>query len=200
MPISANQYPIVQKKISEEPLKVLTTLRKATTTHHNKALTHRDLHPEKCPLSRLSLGLCPTHNNQHIRQNQIMRKQKQNNLEHWKYSTKKQSKLACFLSLNRDYTVAEYLTTVIDPKRRKSLTRHRLSEHSLATEKGRHRQPWLPGDDTQNQLETELHFVTSCQSHEDIRDTHYPRITKACTDFKDTPDAHKLPYLLGETV
>ena len=96
--------------------------------------------PRKVSLSQLVLGLCPTHNNQHIRQNQMIRKLKENYLAHWKESTKKLSKLSCFLSLNRGYTVAEYLTTVTDPKRRKFLTRYRLSEHSLAMEKGRHRQ------------------------------------------------------------
>ena len=37
-------------------------------------------------------------------------------------------------------TVAEYLTTVTDPKLRKALTMYRLSEHSLAIEKGCRRQ------------------------------------------------------------
>ena len=51
--------------------------------------------------------------------------------------TIKQSKLECYLALNREYTVAEYLTTVTDPGLRKSLTMYRLSEQSLAIEKGR---------------------------------------------------------------
>ena len=54
-----------------------------------------------------------------------------------------------------------------DPKLRKSLTRYRLSEHSLAIEKGRHRQTWLSREDrlcfhcTHNQVEIELLFLTS---------------------------------------
>jgi hypothetical protein len=40
-----------------------------------------------------------------------MRKQKDNYLTHWKELTKKQSKLECYLALNREFTVAEYLTT-----------------------------------------------------------------------------------------
>jgi hypothetical protein len=47
------------------------------------------------------------------------------------------------LSLNREYTVAEYLTTATDPKWRKSLTMYRLNEHCLAIEKGRRKQTWL---------------------------------------------------------
>ena len=60
---------------------------------------------------------------------------------------KKLSKLECYLALNREYTVAEYLTTVTDPNVRKALTKNRLSEHSLAIEKGRRRQTWLSRED-----------------------------------------------------
>ena len=94
---------------------------------------------EKSPLSKLVLGLSSqtqtdpteTQDRNTIRPNQIMRKQKDN------YMT--QRKLECYLALNREYTVAEYLTTVADPKLRKASTMYRLSEHGLATEKGRHR-------------------------------------------------------------
>ena len=79
---------------------------------------------EKNPISQLILGLCsqtqtdltePQDSNT-IRPNKIMRKQKDHYLTHWKEPTKKLSKLECYLALNREYTVAEYLTTVIDPK------------------------------------------------------------------------------------
>ena len=36
----------------------------------------------------------------------------------------------------REYTVAEYLTTVTDPNLRKGLTMYRLSEHNFAIEEG----------------------------------------------------------------
>ena len=85
---------------------------------------------EKSPLSKLVLGLCsqtqtyPTEPqiSNTIRPNQIMRKQKDNYLTHWKELTQKQSKLECYLALNREYTLAEYLTTVTDPNLRKALT------------------------------------------------------------------------------
>ena len=90
--------------------------------------------------------------------------QEDKNNIHWKELTKKLSKLECFLALIRVYTVAEYLTTVTDPNLRKALSMYRLSEHSLAIEKGRHRQTWLSREDRlcahcpQNDVETELHF------------------------------------------
>ena len=70
--------------------------------------------------------------------NQIITKQ--SHLAYWKETTKNQSKMECYLSLKREYKLAEYLNTVNDLKLRKALTRYRLSDHSLAIEKGRHRQ------------------------------------------------------------
>ena len=52
---------------------------------------------------------------------------------------------------------------------------YRLSEHSLAIEKGRRRQTWLSREDrlcahwTQNEVETELHFLTSCPMYDHVR-------------------------------
>jgi hypothetical protein len=53
------------------------------------------------------------------------------------------------VQINREYTVAEYLTTVTDPDVRKALTMYRLSEfvNSLAIEKGRRREAWLSRED-----------------------------------------------------
>jgi hypothetical protein len=120
----------------------------------------------------LVLGLCsqtqtdPTEpqDSNTIRPNQIMRKQKDNYLTHWKEFAKKLSKLECYLALNREYTVT-------DPKLRKSLTMYRLSEHSLAIEKGHCRQTWLSSENRlcahcpQKEVETVLHVLTSCQMY-----------------------------------
>jgi hypothetical protein len=114
-------------------------------TFHNKAITYRKMNLEKSPLSKLVLGLCsqtetdPTElqdrNSNTIRPNQIMRKPKDDYLTRWKEFTKKQSKLESYLGLNREYTVAEYLTM------------YRLSEHSLVVEKDYQRQTWLSRED-----------------------------------------------------
>ena len=108
------------------------------------------------------------------------------------------SKLECFLALNREYTVAEYLTTVTDLNFRKALTMYRLSEHSLAIEKGCCREDRLCAHCPQNEVETELHFLTSCQMYDHIRDTYFPQITPIHKEFENKPDFDKLPYLLGE--
>ena len=51
------------------------------------------------------------------------------------------------MNLKRQYTMAEYLITVSEPKIRKILTKYRLGELSLAIEPGRHRQTWLPREE-----------------------------------------------------
>jgi len=78
------------------------------------------------------------------RPNQIIKKQKEKYIEYWKETTKTQSKLQCYLTLKREFTLANYPSTIQCPKLRKMFTTHRMSEHSLATEKGWHRQSWLP--------------------------------------------------------
>ena len=108
---------------------------------------------------------------------------------------KKLSKLECYLGLNREYTVAEYLTTVTDPKLFTFLTTYmyRLGEHSLAIEKRRCRQTWLSRDDRlcahsqQNEVETELHFLTSCQMYDHI-ETHISlRLQRPTRNWKTNP-------------
>ena len=77
-------------------------------TFHHKALTYSDINLEKSPLGQLVLDLCshtdPTEpqDSNTIRPKQIMRKQKDNYLTHWRESTKKPSKLECYLALNKE--------------------------------------------------------------------------------------------------
>ena len=103
---------------------------------------------------------------------------------------------------NREYTVAYYLTTVTDPKLRKYFTMYRISEHSLAIEKGCRRQTWhsreyrLCAHCTQNEVETELHFLTSCQMYDHIRDTYFPQITQTHQEFENKSNFDKLPWTL----
>ena len=120
-----------------------------------RALQCQELSKENSPLIQLVLGLrsqtCSTNtlkpqdqNIQSIRINQITTQSKQNYIVYWETQAQTQSKMQCYLALNRQYTVAKYLTMVTDQNLRKTLTKYRLSEHSLAIEKGRHRKTWLP--------------------------------------------------------
>ena len=175
-------------------------------TLHHKALTYRELKPENNALGRLVLELTSQTDNKNIaRPNQIIKTQKEKYLKHWTVATEKQSKLECYLALNRKYELAGYLSKVSDPKLRKVLSMYRLSEHSLSIETGRHRQTWLPKEErlcphcTEKQLETELHFLTFCPNYKNIRDTFYPLFTTHQKDFLQLSNMDKLPLLLGES-
>ena len=108
------------------------------------------------------------------------------------------------MAIKRECTVAEYLTTVTDPNLSKALTMYRLSERSLAIEKGRRRQTWLSREDRlcahcpQNEVETDLHFLTSFPMYDYIRDTYFPQITPNHKEFENKSNFDKFPYLLCE--
>ena len=108
------------------------------------------------------------------------------------------------MALNRQYTVADYLSTVTDKNLRKTLTMYRLSDHSLAIEKGRHRQTWLPREERlcchcdDGAVETELHFLTQCKKYTSIREEFFPKIEIFCPEFQRMTEREKLPLLLGE--
>jgi hypothetical protein len=81
---------------------------------------------------------------------------------------------------------------------------YRLSEHSLAIEKSHRRRKWLSREDRlcahcpQNEVETELHFLTSCQMYVHIIGTYFSQITQIHKEFENKPNFDKLTYLLGE--
>ncbi len=67
---------------------------------------------------------------------------------------------------NRDYTTAEYLSTVKDCKLKRQMTRYRLSNHTLTIETDRYRENWLPKESricphcTHGKVETEQHSLS----------------------------------------
>ena len=193
------RYPLIIK-VKKRALKFYNHLKESNTdTFHNIALNHI----ENLQGTSLSQTQAQPDGNP-IRLNQITRKEKESYLTHWRETTQNQSKMECYLALNREYRLAEYLSTVKDPKLRKALTRYRLSDHSLAIEKGRHRRTPLPREDrlcthcTENVVETELHFLTTCPLYQDIRDTYFPQFTQTQSEFVNMTNDEKLPFLLGE--
>ncbi|MGH0192630.1 UNVERIFIED_CONTAM: hypothetical protein FKN15_020198 [Acipenser sinensis] len=184
-----------------------------------EAMKTQELSPEKSPLNQLALKLTalnPTNNtktNQFqvstayqppIRVNQIIKLTKNCYLKHWDTETKSQNKLDCYQALKRDYTLAEYRSTVRDTKQRQILTKYRLSDHSLAIEKGRHRQTWLPKEERlcghceTGEVETEMHFLTHCEKYKNTRDIFFPKFCDLVPEFPKMCDTQKLSILLGE--
>ena len=120
------RYPLIIK-VKKRALKFYNHLKESNPdTLHNIALKHSD-NLQGCPLSQLAQGLCAQTQAQPpdrkpIGPNQIIRKEKESYLTYWKETTQNQSKMECYLALKREYTLAEYLSTVNDPTLRKVLT------------------------------------------------------------------------------
>ncbi len=211
------QYPLIMR-IEKRAIKFWKHLKMSDpNSYHFKALKNHEVNPERSPLIQMVLKLQTqtntTNNIQHqdtetpihkIQPNQIIKAQQEKYLTYWKETTEKLSKLECYLALNRDYTTADYLSTVKDRKLRRQMTRYRLSNHTLGIETGRYRQHWLPKESricpycTHGEVETEQHFLTSCPNYQHIRDTFYPKFETLCPDFKLLNKKTQIQYLLGE--
>ena len=213
------QYPLILK-IQKRALNFWNHIKTSDPLSFSyKALCCQELNPQRSPLCLLVLRLgepSPTQvitqrrpqpqnsRSQIIRPNQIIMKEKEKYRDHWAKLTKSQNKLETYVSLNRQYTVANYLTTVSDKKMRKTLTKYRLSEHNLAVEVGRHRQTWLPREErlcsfcNQGTVETELHFLIYCNHNQSLRDYYFDKITQIFPEFHHLNDLDRLSVLLGE--
>ena len=116
-------------------------------------------------------------------------KEKEKYRDHRTKLTKSQNKVETYVALNRQNTVATYLTTLFDTKLRRTLTKYRLREHNLAVEVGRHRKTWLPRDERlcsycdQGTVETELHFITHCNQYQSLRDQYFAKIINIFQEF-----------------
>ncbi len=204
------QYPLLLN-IQKRALKFWKHLKTSDpSTYHYKALKHQELNLTKSPLLQLVLRLTEisqpqdSHTLSTIRPTQIINTERNKYVTHWTNTIKNQHKLECYSTLNREYTMANYLSTVTDVKLRKTLMMYRLSEHSLAVETGRRRQIWFSREEricshcSLGEIETELHFLTECPKYQNIRDHFYPNINHIFPQFNICSPTEKLCFILGE--
>lgn len=182
-----------------------------------EALNTQELNPTKSPLCQLVLKLTNplTTTNTHQAQTSTasepricvktaIKQEKENYLEHWKNQTTSQSRMNFYLTLNREYKLAEYLLSVRDAKQRQILTKYRLSDHTLAVETGRHRKTWLPKEDRicgncqTGEVETEVHFLLQCTIYENIRQSFFNDFEACHPGFGTLETGRKLSILSGE--
>ncbi len=83
-----------------------------------KALQYQEMSKESKPFLQLIQSFSPDASltstdalNHNIRTNQITAQIKQSYITHWQTQTQQQSKMQCYLSLKREYSMAEYLFT-----------------------------------------------------------------------------------------
>ncbi len=121
-----------------------------------------------------------------------------------KKQTKDQSRLQCYLKLNREYSLADYLVSVRNITDRHLLTKYRLSDHQLAIERGRHKKTWLPKEERicnkcrSGSVETEEHFLLHCDNYTSLRDALYGQIQQIIPEFQSLQEHEKLKILLAE--
>uniref|UniRef100_A0A4W5RDT1 ribonuclease H n=1 Tax=Hucho hucho TaxID=62062 RepID=A0A4W5RDT1_9TELE len=203
------RFPVVMK-IQKRSLKFWRHLNSSLNSSLQfKALQTQELSPETSPLSQLVLDLTnqadtSTASKERIPINKIMNQSKDSYLQHWKNETKSQSRLNCYLTLNREYELADYLYSVRDTKQRQILTKYRLSDHRLAIETGRHKKTWLPKEErvcghcTTGEVETEMHFLLYCDKYSSPRDTLFTEMTTFIPNFNSLNPEEKLKILMGE--
>ncbi|KAI4904413.1 hypothetical protein NFI96_007497 [Prochilodus magdalenae] len=181
---------------------------------HFKALQVQKLNPEKSPLCQLVSELtcqlpsdrlgAQTRSAKHIQIRRVITQTQKSYLEHWDSKTRQQHKLSCYRTLRQGYTLAPYLLSVRDSQQRHVLTKYRLSDHSLAIERGRHRHTWLPREERvcghcgSGEVETETHFLLHCQRYMHIRDRYLKKFNIETPGFSELPETEKLRVLLGE--
>ena len=84
---------------------------------------------------------------------------------------------------------------------------YRLSDHNLEIEKGRHKKHWRPREEricnqcSSGQIETEQHFLSSCNRYKDLRENYLNSVKTYIPSFEEkmikTEDL--LRVCLGET-
>jgi len=119
------QFPLLIR-IQKRAIKFYQHLKASEpSSYHYKALQCQEESKERSPLSqlvhRLSSNSTGHRDRPHtIRPHQIITKEKDNYINYWTSATKTQSKLQCYLALNRQYSMADYLSSVSDPRLRKT--------------------------------------------------------------------------------
>ncbi len=111
-----------------------------------------------------------------------------------------QSRLQCYLKLNREYSLADYLVSVRNITHRHLLTKYRLSDHQLAIERGRHKKTWFPKEERicnecrSGSVETEEHFLLHCDKYTSLRDALYSQIQQIIPEFQSLQEHEKICF------
>ncbi|CAB3992816.1 Hypothetical predicted protein [Paramuricea clavata] len=103
----------------------------------------------------------------------ITKRLKENYLTFWKHKLENSSKLTFYSTIKIDYEVEKYLSIIKDSNKRKTLTRFRLSNHSLQIETGRYhniaREERLCNLCHSGEVENESHLLLTCEAYGDTR-------------------------------
>jgi len=115
----------------------------------------------------------------------ILQRQRDQYVQVWKDTLSSQPKLYCYKMFKNAFSYESYLDCINNDKRCKTLTRFRLSSHSLSIETGRYngitRNERKCVVCTQNVCEPEYHFLLSCPLYKELRNKY--NITSSWPNF-----------------
>ncbi len=120
----------------------------------------------------------------------------------WLEKINSESKMRTYRNLKTNFGIEDYLVNTKDYKQRKSLTKLRISAHTLAIERGRYSRPPIPANQrkctacSDNSIEDEYHFLAICKKYEIHRKRLYEEISKLCKHFNDLGNWDKFIFML----
>ena len=109
------------------------------------------------------------------------------------------SRLKLYKTLNSDFTPPKHLG--LPYKLRKVISQVRCSNHPLAIEKGRHKNPKIPREErictlcSDRAVEDEEHFLLNCSTYAILRESHHMNFENV-PDMMNMDDQHKLSKFL----
>ena len=114
-------------------------------------------------------------------------------------SIQNMSKMKTYAFLKQSWKIEDYLLQVQNVKNRTALTKLRLSDHTLAIEKGRHQDiiqcdrkcPFCPEN-----VEDEFHFLIKCPIYKSLRESLFDDINILCIGFFYPLDERFLMWFL----
>lgn len=121
----------------------------------------------------------------------------------WKNNLNKHAdgKLSSYTLCKTNFGCEKYLSIINNFELRRSLTRLRISAHSLEIEKGRYK--GIPRHNrtcsrcSNGEVEDEIHFLFQCQALNDIRNKLLSCVEEKCPKFKELSSKNKFIWLIN---
>ena len=123
--------------------------------------------------------------------------------DEWRTYLNNYSKADTYKTFKNTVNLESYLTSLTSRKLRVKLSKFRLSDHPLMIEKGRHCKPIIPREQRfcpicPNNVESEKHFLLSCQLFKDNRDLFYETFRMLVPNFENLSMDEKFTYIMSQ--
>ena len=120
---------------------------------------------------------------------------------HWRGLVANKGKMELYGKIKTNICHEEYLNQLPFFKSRQSLTKLRISAHTLEIERGRYKRPIIPRENRLcnvcNIVDNEVHFLLHCKIHVEIRKNLISEVIDSCKHFVHLSDIDKVSFLLN---